>query len=73
VDVSARSFLRAPAGLACAHLRAGSGSGTFRYRYAPNFLELRTCEVRRMHHGRPAGSLKLHSWVTIISQQDSEA
>ena len=48
VDVSARRFLRAPAGLACAHLRAGTGSGTFRYRCAPNFLELRCGEVLRI-------------------------
>jgi hypothetical protein len=38
-----------------------------------NFLELRSCEVRRMHPGRTSGSVKLHSWITALGQQGTEA
>jgi hypothetical protein len=38
-----------------------------------NFRELRKAEVRRIHHGRTSGSVKVHSWVTTLSQQGKEA
>src|SRR5919107_1539117 len=37
-----------------------------------NFVELRHGEVRRTHHRRTSGSVKLHSWVTTLGQQDTE-
>src|ERR671910_3664262 len=35
-------------------------------------LELRKDEVRRTHHRRTSGSVKLHSWVTTLGQQGTE-
>src|SRR5215211_6140671 len=40
---------------------------------ARNFLKLRTREVRREPHRRTSGTVKLHSWVTAIGQQGTEA
>src|SRR5687767_15874730 len=37
-----------------------------------NFLERRYGEVRRTHHRRTSGSVKLHSWVTTLGQQGTE-
>src|SRR5215208_4250189 len=37
-----------------------------------NFGELRKGEVRRTHHRRISGSVKLHSWVTTLGQQGTE-
>jgi hypothetical protein len=34
----------------------------------PNFGKHRTGEVRKVHPGRTSGSVKLHSWVTILDQ-----
>ena len=36
------------------------------------FVELRYGEVRRTHHRRISGSVKLHSWVTTLGQQGTE-
>src|SRR5215203_4780239 len=38
-----------------------------------NFVELRSCEVPRMHHAPTSGSVKLHSLVTALGQQRTEA
>src|SRR5829696_3839672 len=40
--------------------------------YARNFREWRKDQLRRIHHGRTSGSLKLHSWVTTLGQQGTE-
>jgi hypothetical protein len=37
-----------------------------------NFRELRKGEVRRIHHGRTSGSVKVHCWVTTLGQQGTE-
>src|ERR687890_828697 len=37
-----------------------------------NFGELRKGEVRRTHHRRISGSVRLHSWVTTLGQQGTE-
>src|SRR5215213_6118134 len=37
-----------------------------------NFRELRKGEVRRTHHRRASGSVKLHSRVTTLGQQGTE-
>src|SRR5215218_8451758 len=36
-------------------------------------VELRHGEVRRIHHGRTSGSVKLHSWISALGQQGTEA
>jgi hypothetical protein len=41
--------------------------------FVPNFGELRACDVPRMHHALTSGSVKLHSWVTVLGQQRTEA
>jgi hypothetical protein len=38
-----------------------------------NFLELRKAEVRRTRHMRTSGAVELHSWVTTLGQQGTEA
>src|SRR5215204_462839 len=30
------------------------------------------CELRRISHRRPSGSVKLHSWITVLGQQGAE-
>jgi hypothetical protein len=37
-----------------------------------NFGELRKGEVRRIHHGRTSGSVKVHSWIITLGQQCTE-
>src|SRR5215211_8336904 len=49
----------------------GLGPGLCRFLH-PNFRELRHGEVRRIHHRRTSGSVKLHSWVTTLGQQGTE-
>src|SRR5215204_7783113 len=34
--------------------------------------DARCCELRRIHHGRTSGSVKLHSLVSTLSQQGTE-
>jgi hypothetical protein len=38
-----------------------------------NLGELRHGEVHRTRHRRTSGSVKLHSWVTTLGQQGTEA
>ena len=41
--------------------------------FVVNFLVRPKAEVRRMHHGRASGSVKLHSWIATLDQQGAEA
>src|SRR5919107_1497833 len=36
-------------------------------------IRLGLCERRRIYHGRTSGSVKVHSWITVLGQQGTEA
>src|SRR5215208_3467446 len=38
-----------------------------------NFLELRYGEVRSLHHARTSDNVKLHSWISALGQQGTQA